>query len=169
MKDLGILSRLLGMDLVYNKEKGTCTLHQATLIRDLLSDQGLMGSNPRILPLDPNQKFFPLPEADTPVPKSECDYLGIVGSLLHLMNCTRPHLAQAVNMLCRFGSRPGPIHCAALKGVLRYLKGTMTLGITYSPGDSLIQGWCDPASGGDLKTRRSTTGYIFTCNSGAIF
>jgi hypothetical protein len=86
MKDLGILSRPLGMELVYNKEKGTCTLHQAVLIRDLLSDRDLMGSNPRILLLDPNQKFSPQPEADTPVPMSECDYLGIVGSLLHLMN-----------------------------------------------------------------------------------
>jgi hypothetical protein len=162
MKHLGILTRPLGMELEYNKELGACTLHQAALIRNLISDNGLMDSNPRILPMDPNEKFHPTPPTETPVPKEECNYLGIVGSLLHLMNCTRPDISQAVNMLCRFNSRPGPIHCAALKGVLRYLKGTMRLGITYSPGDSTIQGWCDADYSGDMKTRKSTIGYVFT-------
>jgi hypothetical protein len=37
IKDLGILRRPLGMELEYDTEKGSCTLHQAALIRDLLS------------------------------------------------------------------------------------------------------------------------------------
>jgi hypothetical protein len=168
MKDLGPLYRPLGMELEYNKELGTCTLHQAALIRDLSSDNGLLDSNPRILPMDPGEKFYPTPSTEEPVPKEECNYLAIVGSLLHLMNNTRIDIAQAVNMQCRFSSRPGPPHCSALKGVLRYLKGTMRLGITYSPGDSTIQGWCDADNGGDLRTRKSTTGYVFTCNHGAV-
>jgi hypothetical protein len=169
MKDLGRLSRPLGMELEYNKELGTVKLHQAALIRDLLSDNNInMDSNPRVLPMDPHVKLVPTPLSEELVPKEECNYLGVVGSLLHLMNCTRPDIAQAVNMLCRYNSRPGPSHCLALKGVLRYLKGTMRDGITYSPGDSNIQGWCDADYGGDLQSRKSTTGYVFTCNSGAI-
>jgi hypothetical protein len=135
IKDLGALSGPLGMELEYNKELGTCTLHQAALIRDLICDNGLTDSNPTVLPIDPNEKFYPTPVTEEPVSKEECNYLAIVGSLLHLMNCTRPDIAQAVNMLCRFSSRPGPTHCAALKGVLCYLKGTMRSGITYSPGN----------------------------------
>jgi hypothetical protein len=123
---------------------------------------------PRILPMDPSDKFSPTPLTEPPVPKKECNDLGIVGSLLHLLNCTRPDIAQAVNVLCRFGSRPGPTHCASLKGVLRYLSGTMTLGITYSPGESSVQGWCDADYSGNIKTRKSTTGYVFTCNHGAV-
>jgi hypothetical protein len=168
MKDLGPLSMPLGMGLEYNKELGTCTLHQAALIRDLISDKGLRDSNPRILLMDPNENFYPTPSTEEPVPKEECNYLAIVGSLLHLMNCTRPDIAEAVNMLCRFTSRPGPTQCAALKGVLLYLKGTMRLGITYSPGDSTIQGWFNAHYGGDLKIRKSTTGYVFTCNHGPV-
>jgi hypothetical protein len=93
IKDLGIMTRPLGMELEYDHEKGTCTLHQAALIRDLLSDNGLLGSNPRLLPMDPNAKFLPTPLTEEPVSKEECNYLGIVGSLLHLMNCTRPGIA----------------------------------------------------------------------------
>jgi hypothetical protein len=167
IKDLGILSRPLGMELEHDTEKGTCTLHQAALIWDLLSDTNLLEANPRLLPMDSNEKFFPTPLTETPVPKEECN-LAIVGSLLHLMNCTRPDIAQAVNVLCRYGSRPGPPHVAALKGVLRYLVGTQRLGITYSAGDSTIQGWCDADYAGDIKTSKSTTGYVFTCNHGAI-
>jgi hypothetical protein len=127
------MTRPLGMELEYDHEKGTFTLHQAALIRDLLSDNGLLGStlfNPRLLPMDPNAKFLPTPLTEEPVSKEECNYLGIVGSLLHLMNCTRPDIAQAVQTLCKYGFRPGPDHCNALKGVLRYLLGNQRLGIT---------------------------------------
>jgi hypothetical protein len=152
IKDLGILRRPLGMELEYDTEKRTCTQHQAALIRDLLSDNNLLESNPRHLPMDPNEKFLPTPLTEIPVPKEECNYLAIVGSLLHLMNCTGPDIAQAVNVLCKFGYRPGPPHVAALKGVLRYLVGTQRLGITYSAGDSTIQGWCAADYAGDIKT-----------------
>jgi hypothetical protein len=106
IKDLGIMTRPLGMELEYDHEKGTCTLHQAALIKDLLSDNGLLGStlsNPRLLPMDPNAKFFPTPLNEEPVSKEECNYLGIVGSLLHIMNFTRPDIAQAVQTLCKYG------------------------------------------------------------------
>jgi hypothetical protein len=86
MKNLGILTRPLGMELIYDKVKGTCTLHWAALIRDLISDNGLLDANPRILPIDPSEKFFPTPLTEPPVPKEECNYLGIVGSLLHLIS-----------------------------------------------------------------------------------
>jgi hypothetical protein len=75
------------------------------------------------------------------------------------MNCTRPDIAQAVNTLCKYGSRPGPDQLSALKGVLRCLLGTQRLGITYSAVDSSIQGWCDADYAGDIKSRNSTTGY----------
>ena len=76
IKDLGIMSRPLGMELEYDHKKGTCTLHQAALIRDLLSDNGLLEStpsNPRLLPIDPNAKFLPTPLTEEPVPKEECN------------------------------------------------------------------------------------------------
>jgi hypothetical protein len=44
----------------------------------------------------------------------------------------------------------------------------MTLGITYSPGESTVQGWCDADYGGDIKTSKSTTCYVFTGNRGDV-
>jgi hypothetical protein len=54
MKDFGALSKPLEMELEYNKELGTGTLHQAALIRHLICDNGLTDSNPRFLPTNPN-------------------------------------------------------------------------------------------------------------------
>ena len=92
----------------------------------------------------------------------------VVGTLLHLVNCTRPDLAQAVGLLCRFNSAPGPTHVAAAKGVLRYLSGIKHLGVSYSATPTPLQGYCDSDYAGDLDGRKSTTGWIFTKNGGPI-
>eukprot|EP00873_Tetraselmis_striata_P042781 jgi/Tetstr1/463045/TSEL_007983.t1 len=51
----------------------------------------------------------------------------------------------------------------AAKRVLRYLKGTKTLGLTFSGGkaDGLLHGYCDADWAGDVVSRRSTTGFVF--------
>jgi len=52
---------------------------------------------------------------------------------------TRPDIAFAVNRLVSFTANPTMCHWTAAKRVLRYLKGTKDMGITYSqpnPKDS---------------------------------
>ena len=51
----------------------------------------------------------------------------------------------------------------AVKGVLRYLRGTSRLGVMYS-GSEALQGYVDADWAGDTDCRRSTTGLIFTLN-----
>ena len=50
------------------------------------------------------------------------------GSRLYLSRCTRPDLAHAVMVLTRSMSKPGPRAMAKMKRVLRYLKGTTSIG-----------------------------------------
>eukprot|EP00873_Tetraselmis_striata_P003405 jgi/Tetstr1/423669/TSEL_014303.t1 len=51
----------------------------------------------------------------------------------------------------------------AAKRVLRYLKNTQTLGLTFSGGKAygLLHGYCDADWAGDVVSRRSTTGFVF--------
>ena len=57
----------------------------------------------------------------------------------------------------------------AAKRVLRYLKGTATLGPTYSEtGNHELIGYSDSDWGEDTTTRKSTTGYVFTLGGAAI-
>ena len=55
----------------------------------------------------------------------------------------------------------------AAKEVLRYLRGTTRLGVVYS-GSEPLQGFVDADWAGDIDGRRSTTGFVFTCNGGPI-
>ena len=65
-------------------------------------------------------------------------------------------------------SEPSTVHWQAAKGVLRYLAGTIDYGITFAGSDTTVIGYGDADFAGDLDTRRSTTGYVFTMNGGAI-
>src|SRR6266568_6586984 len=59
-------------------------------------------------------------------------YLQIIGSTIYLSNCTRPDISYAVGQLVRFMAAPGESHYRLSKQLLRYLNGTLRIGITYS-------------------------------------
>jgi hypothetical protein len=59
-------------------------------------------------------------------------YRQIVGSTIYLSNNTRPDIAYAVGQLARFMSVPAVTHLQIAKQLLRYLAGTIDVGITYS-------------------------------------
>jgi hypothetical protein len=56
----------------------------------------------------------------------------LVGSLMYLYQWTRPDLGFTVTFLSRHLHKPGEKHLQAAKHVLRYLKGTVELGIRYT-------------------------------------
>jgi hypothetical protein len=60
-------------------------------------------------------------------------YKQLVGSLMYLI-ATRPDLMYVVCLISRFMANPTEIHLQAAKKVLRYLNGTMDLGIFLSKG-----------------------------------
>ena len=92
-----------------------------------------------------------------------------MGSLLYLSVCTRPDIAQAVGALSRYMAAPTTTHWQAARSVLAYLAGTVIAGITYiRSAPSTLIGYTDADYGGELDSRRSTTGYVFVLASGAI-
>ena len=50
---------------------------------------------------------------------SQLKYSQIIGSLMYLMNCTRPDKAYAISKLSRYTSNPGEDHWKAIIRVLR--------------------------------------------------
>lgn len=84
-----------------------------------------------------------------------------------------------MSQLSQHLEQPGIPHWIAFKHVLRYLAGSKDLSLTYSQLDSSLhpQGhfsWSNPTGFADAdwagcpSTRRSTTGYLFLLNGGAI-
>lgn len=94
-------------------------------------------------------------------------YQSAVGSLMYAMLGTRPDLAFSVSVVSRYASNPNPSHWQAVKRIFRYIRGTLSLQLTYRGEFSNLQGYTDADWAGDHDTRRSTSGYIFNVGSGA--
>ena len=91
-------------------------------------------------------------------------YASLVGSLMYAMVCTQPNISQAISMVC-YMHDPGKSHWQAAKWILRYILGTVDLGLKFERDDSIerhLVGYVDSNYAGDLDKHRSTTGYAFT-------
>src|SRR5271169_4054080 len=58
-------------------------------------------------------------------------YQQAVGSIMYAAIGTHPDLAFAIQTLSQFNHDPSTEHWTAVKRALRYLNGTLDLGITY--------------------------------------
>ena len=93
-------------------------------------------------------------------------YQSIVGNLMYAMVRTRPDIAYVVGVVSRFMSNPGEAHWAAVKWILRYLRGKLCL--CFGNGDYVLQGYTDADYAGDRDSRKSTSGYLVTFAGGAV-
>ncbi|KAJ9546787.1 hypothetical protein OSB04_019330 [Centaurea solstitialis] len=85
-------------------------------------------------------------------------YRSMIGSLLYL-TATRPDIMFSTCFCARFQANPKESHLAAVKRILRYLKGTPELGLWY-PKDSSFEliSFTDSDYGGCKLDRKSTSG-----------
>ena len=58
-------------------------------------------------------------------------YASAVGSLMNAMVCTMPDLSQAISMVSRYMYDPRGGHWEAVKLILRYIKGTIDVGLVF--------------------------------------
>ena len=93
-------------------------------------------------------------------------YQSIVGSLLYAAITTRPDIAQAVGVVSKFCANQ---NITAAKRILRYLKGTVYLGLSYKKcADEKLIGYSDADWAGDMDDRHSTSGNVFLLAKGAV-
>ena len=86
-------------------------------------------------------------------------YRSIVGVLQYL-TLTRSELQYAVQQVCLHMHAPRDAHWTVVKRILRYICGTMDLGLSLHASTALdITAYSDADWAGCLDTRRSTSGY----------
>jgi hypothetical protein len=166
VRDMGEAKYFLGMEIERDQEQGTIKLTQAKTTKDAVARFGLNDAKDRSTPISVSTTLTK--EGSNLVDKTQVPYMELVGTLLYLASCTRPDISQAVGALSRYMAHPTEQHWRTAKGVLRYLAGTATTGIVFSKGGSALIGFCDADYAGDVDSRRSTTGYVFTLRGGAI-
>ena len=87
------------------------------------------------------------------------EYRSLAGALQYL-TLTRPDIAYAVQQICLHMHAPRQPHLAMVKRVLRYVRGTLDLGLQLRASSSTgLTAYSDADWAGCLDTRRSTSGY----------
>jgi len=99
---------------------------------------------------------------------SDVPYASAVDNLMYAIVCTRPDIAQVMGVISRYMGNPEKEYWRAVKWILRYLKGSSDITLCYDGTDVCLHRYVDTDFAGDVDSRKSTTGYIFTLISGVV-
>ncbi|GJW79897.1 retrovirus-related pol polyprotein from transposon TNT 1-94 [Tanacetum coccineum] len=162
MKDMGEADVILGIRIQKNFDGYILT--QSHYIEKTLKKFGHYDDRPVVTPLDPKVQL----KKNKGQSVSQLHYTQVLGSLMYIMNCTRPDLAYSVSRLSRYSHNPGRDHWDALVRVLQYLKHTMAYGLHYTKYPPVLEGYCDANWISNHNEGKSTSGYVYTLGGAAV-
>jgi uncharacterized protein YbaR (Trm112 family) len=137
MKDLSPLHHFLGMQVQHTGSG--LFLSQRQYMLEILDRAGMTDCKPCTTPVDVNPKL----SADGPPVSDPTDFRSL-----------------AVQQVCLHMHDPREPHLAALKRILRYVRGTLHMGLLVCPSTALdLVVYSDADWAGCPDTRKSTSGY----------
>ena len=81
---------------------------------------------------------------------------------MYVMVCTRPDIAHVVGVVIRFLSNPSKEHWAAVKWILKYLRGTSKTCLCFGTNKLVLIGCTSAVMAGDIDFKKCTSGYVIT-------
>jgi len=164
LNDLGHAGQFLGLEITTGSDY--LFLNQKRFIQTVLNQFGMADCNSVSTPLEVKPFGPTTPECDK---GNQAKHQSIVGSLMYLAIGSRPDISYALGMLSKFSINLSAVHLAAVKRLLRYIKGTIHLGLYYHSGCTLdIEGFCGSDFAWDSQDSKTTSGYVFILAGGSI-
>ncbi|KAI0519071.1 hypothetical protein KFK09_006511 [Dendrobium nobile] len=154
MRNLGALAQFLGITVEHSEN--ALVLHQTAYAEKILERAGMSNSKAVSSPISVKTNTTH-ESAAFDNPKL---YRQLVGALQYL-TLTRPDITYAVNKACQHMHHPTTSNFEFLKRILRYVKGSLHIGIPISADSLQLSSYSDSDWAGDSQDRKSTTGY---CN-----
>jgi transposase InsO family protein len=151
-KDLGVPRHFLGTVLVC--EGDTISISQESFIEKILGRFRMEDCKGANTPMEPH---FQIDSSEEIV---DVPYRELIGSLMYISMISRPDITYATSYLSRFLDRPTNQLWKAGKRVLRYLKMTKELALTYTRNSALeeINAYADADWAADKSDRKSVSG-----------
>jgi hypothetical protein len=157
----------LGMKIEHDRIAGTLKITQKTYIDTLLAEFGMTDCKPARTPVAPGTKLLKTPEGTIDKEAQAFPYRKAVGAALWPARTAHPELLYAVNQCGAHTNNPNIAHVTAIKRVLRYLKGTSDLGVTFRrnpSGEFILKGFADADYAGEPEENdhpmRSTSAFV---------
>jgi len=130
-------------------------LSQSHYALTILERSNMVDCKPMSTPLEAKTKI----SSNDILMENPSYYRGIVGALQYL-TLTRPNLSFSVNYVSQFMHAPTMTHLKMVRRILRYVKGTIEMGLHFSSHTTLdLFAFSDADWAGCTTTRRSTTSY----------
>lgn len=131
----------------------------------------MLDSNPHSMPANSDVKLVQNlePFNDSHASWTHCTFFqSLIGTLQYAASATRPNIANRVCELAQYNQNPSQAHLTAALDVLQYLKKTVNYGLTFTPGEFNLTGYCDADFATSLDMCHSTSAYIFLLAGTAI-
>ncbi|PKU68311.1 Retrovirus-related Pol polyprotein from transposon TNT 1-94 [Dendrobium catenatum] len=153
MKNLGLAHHFLGIKITSSEDK--YHLSQSSYALSILHLANLTHCNHLA---NPSCTKLPSQAEDEQPCFDHATYRRIIGSFQYL-TLTRPDIAFAVNTLSQHMHDPEIVHTYLLKRLLRYIKGTIDLGIPITRSTLLLRTFSDADWAADPISRKSISGF----------
>jgi len=164
MSSIKIPDTFLGVQVTLCKEG--ILLHQTDYVKRVLRHFKFDDAHPTATPSSITRLHKRTPDESV---TNQAQYRSILGCLQFLAVQTRPDIAAATNAAAAYASDPSSIHLQALKRILRYLRGSSSMGLLFKWNQPLqLRGVTDSDWAGDTDTRRSTSGGLIYLTSAPI-
>ena len=131
---------LLGVEI--KRDQCTCTimLSQKVYIDAICTWYCLQDARLATTPMEARAQ---LTDAGEDEPQSDYPYKDLVRSLMYTAMATWLDIAFATSILGQFAQVPARVHWEATKRVVRYLKTTHEIELTYGTGHANLSGYSD--------------------------
>lgn len=165
LKDLGELHYFLGIEV--KKASGNILLNQERYASEIVKRVSMENCKSVSTPLSIVEKLSAY-EGEKLGEKDATQYRSVVGALQYL-TLTRPDISFSVNKVCQFLQNPTTVHWATVKRILRYVKGTLGLGLKIEKSSSnIVSAYSDADWADCLDDRRSIGGFAVFLGSNLI-
>ncbi|MBW0566589.1 hypothetical protein O181_106304 [Austropuccinia psidii MF-1] len=160
IKDIGLADLMLGIKI--NQFNDVITLDQQHFAELLVHLYGMADCKPADTPLMPNTHLQPAMLEDIAKFNSlNINFRSAIGSINYLSTATRPDLSFAVSSLSQFLEKPGFNHWQSFLHVLRYLKGSQHVSLSYAKNMAKgVVAYTNDDWGNCSVTQRSVTGHL---------
>jgi len=164
IKDLGVASYYLAMEV--QQRNGSLLLTQKKYISEILDRFKVPQFEKKYTPMDIRQ--LSAADGDLLDDQDTAKYREMTGCLMYVCRGTRPDIAYSVGVLARYMKQPRTLHLKSAMDILKYLAATKLMGIEYGGQRDTFVGYSDSDLGGCRDDSRSTTGFAFMLNGGAV-
>lgn len=166
---------IIGWQITRDLEVGTLKINQSAFIKNLLEEKDLARNNSVNIPMKVGN-VIQMNNIDNYKETNIKIYQRLVGKLMYLLFSTRPNISFEIGQLSKRNTDPRISHLRVTKGVVRYLKGIIHLGIIYDANNNLshkannyqllygLVGYINSNYAYDPKDRKSMMGHYFFIN-----